>query len=456
MDCKEETIESFLRKESDEKRRRLLIKRFEEFKTSWNELQKNQTHLFKSQLKEANTLSTNSKVIKCIITDDDSIIQKVLKELVQVQNYFIDSCLQFASRSNVPSLYFLMTSEQLSQVKSTSLWELTSKDIIEFNSLNKDILQYSQCKPDIGEGQERCYDLQKIENELAHDLILEKPYISMTHTFPRILFVDELFQNTTQLLENIRRSIHQERLPQIILNSIEKIKEIGSSQIVELMTVLGMSLSLLKKTTGDPSLPLTEYLEGWKNIAIFPVGYKRLLPEQEDVVKLCHVVNMYVKLEELNGESILDTLDLKYKDDLPPEGKGKLETVGGSYVGHLEVLAEALKVFIHRCLAVQDNTVSVDQQLIDYIKDEQFWPQGNLEDGQVSVGTHKMKLTEIVCCSLCVKHIYNTINFIQDFIKEKQEMNQNLSSIAASFHAAKDPSTSASKKKNIRKKFGKT
>lgn len=35
-------------------------------------------------------------------------------------------------------------------------------------------------------------------------------------------------------------------------------------------------------------------------------------------------------------------------------------------------------------------------------------------------------------------------------------MNQNLSSIAASFHAAKDPSTSASKKKNIRKKFGKT
>lgn len=417
VDCKEETIESFLRKESDEKRRRLLIKRFEEFKTSWNELLKNQTHLFKSQLKEANTLSTNSKVIKCIITDDDSIIQKVLKELVQVQNYFIDSCLQYASRSNVPSLYFLMTSEQLSQVKSTSLWELTSKDIIEFNSLNKDILRYSQCKPEIGEGQDRCFDLQKIENELAHDLILEKPYISMTHTFPRILFVDELFQNTTQLLENIRRSIHQERLPQIILNSIEKIKEIGSSQIVELMTVLGMSLSLLKKTTGDPSLPLTEYLEGWKNIAIFPVGYKRLLPEQEDVVKLCHVVNMYVKLEELNGESILDTLDLKYKDVLPPEGKGKLETVGGSYVGHLEVLAEALKVFIHRCLAVQDNTVSVDQQLIDYIKDEQFWPQGNLEDGQVSVGTHKMKLTEIVCCSLCVKHIYNTVNFIQDFIK---------------------------------------
>lgn len=35
-------------------------------------------------------------------------------------------------------------------------------------------------------------------------------------------------------------------------------------------------------------------------------------------------------------------------------------------------------------------------------------------------------------------------------------MVKNLSSIAASFHAAKGPSTSASKKKNITKRFGKT
>lgn len=38
VDCKEEIIESFLRKESDEKRRCFLIKCFEEFKILWNEL----------------------------------------------------------------------------------------------------------------------------------------------------------------------------------------------------------------------------------------------------------------------------------------------------------------------------------------------------------------------------------------------------------------------------------
>lgn len=417
VDCKTETIDKFLRMETDDTRRRLLKKRFEEFKTSWNELLQNESHLLVSPLKDENILSYNSKVIKCIITDENSIIQKVLMELVQIHNFFIDSCLLFSSTSDVPSLHFLMTSERLSRVKSTSLWELTSKDIIEFSSLNEEILRYSQCKSDFGEGQDRCYDLQKIENELAHNLILDKPFIFIPSTFPRILFVDELFQNTIQLLENIKKTIPQEKLPHTVLKSILKKKDIDSSQIDELMTVLGMSMSLLKKTNGDPTLPLTEYLEGWKDIAVFPKGYKRLLPEPEDAVKLCHVVNMYVKLEELNGECILDTLDQKYRDDLPPEGRGKLETIGGSYVLHLEVLEEALKVFIHRCLAAQDNTVSVNQELIDYLNDEDFWPQGNLENGYVSAGGHRKKLSEILCCTICVKHIYNTINFIQDFIQ---------------------------------------
>lgn len=417
VDCKSESIDKFLRMETDDTRRRLLQKRFEEFKTSWNELLKNESHLLESPLEDEDLLSNKSKVIKCIITDGSSIIQKVLMELVQIHNFFIDSCLQFASTSNVPSLHFLMTSERLSRVKSTSLWELTSKDIIEFSSLNEEIFRYSQCKSDFGEGQDRCYDLQKIENELAHNLILDKPFIFIPSTFPRILFVDELFQNTIQLLENIKKIIPQEKLPNTVLKSILKKKDSDSSQIVELMTILGMSMSLLKKTNGNPTLPLTEYLDGWKNIAVFPKGYKRLLPEPEDSVKLCHVVNLYVKLEELNGECILDTLDQKYRDDLPPEGRGKLETIGGSYVHHLEVLEEAMKVFIHRCLAVQDNIVSINQELIDYLNDEDFWPQGNLENGYVSAGGHRKKLAEILCCTICVKHIYNTINFIQDFIQ---------------------------------------
>lgn len=417
VDCKNETIEKLFKLINDHKEKELFVKQFEEFQTNWNDLLVRPTTVFQSLLKQTNPLSKKTNIIDCIIIDENSIIHKVLMKLVDIHNYFIDSCLQFASASSIQSLYFLKTSENLSQVKSTSLWELAEKDTIKFSLLDENILQYSQCKLEFGEGQDRYYNLQKIENELAHDLILGKPHIFVPPTFPHISFLDELFQNTFQLLNIIKKSIQQESLPQNILNGILNKKEENDFQIVELMTVLGMSLSLLKKTKGEPSLSLIEYLENWKDIAVFPKGYRRLIPKTEDTIKLCHIVNLYVKLEEMNGESVLDSLELKYRENLPREVEEKLKTTERSYVCHLEVLVEALKIFIHRCLSVQNSKVSLNQELNDYIEDEQFWPQGNLKDGNVCVGGKTKKLTEIIGHSVCVKHIQKTVTYIQKIIK---------------------------------------
>lgn len=164
-------------------------------------------------------------------------------------------------------------------------------------------------------------------------------------------------------------------------------------------------------------MSLTEYLDNWKDIAVFPKGYRRLLPEPEDAIKLCHVVNLYVKLEEINGESVLDSLELKYRENIPREGEERIKTTEKSYVCHLEVLIEALKIFIHRCLAEQNNQVSLDQELVDYIQDEEFCPHENLKDGFVCVGGERKNLTEIISYSICVKHIYKTMKCIQDIIK---------------------------------------
>lgn len=370
-------------------------------------------------------------------------------KLVDIHNYFIESCLQFASTSPVQSLYFMKTNENMAQVKSTSLWELTSKDIIKFCSLDEKLLHYSQCKLDFGEGQDRFYNLEKIENELAHTIFLGKPFICVPPTFPKISFVDELFQNTIQLLHNIRQSIPQTKLPHNVVMGIIEKKEENRSQVVELMSVLGMSLSLLKKTNGEPDMPFTEYLEGWKDIAVFPKGYKSLLPEPEDDIKLCHVVNLYIKLEELNGESVLDSMDRKYRENLPPEGEKQLKKVKKDGLGHLEVLVEALKIFIHRCLAVQNNSVSLEQELVAYLKDNQFWPQENFENGVLCVEGIQKNLTDIIGGFVCVKHIYKTVEFIQDSIKEMQE--NELKS-----HASSNINSSTHKKKKSRSKFGKT
>lgn len=417
VDCKNETIEQLFKMINDEKEKELFVKHFEKFKKNWNYLLERPTTVFQSLLKQENPLSRKTNIIDCIIIDENSIIHKVLMKLVDIHNYFIDSCLQFATASSIQSLYFLKTSENLSQVKSTSLWELAEQDTMKFSSLDGNILQYSQCKLEFGEGQDRYYNLQKIENELAHDLVLGKPYIYVPSTFPHISYLDELFQNTFQLLNIINNSIQQERLPQNILNGILNKKEENGLQIVELMTVLGMALSLLKKTKGEPSLSLIEYLDNWKDITVFPKGYRRLIPETEDAIKLCHIVNLYVKLEEMNGGSVRDSLELKYRENIPREVEEKLKTTERSYVCHLEVLVEALKIFIHRCLSVQNSKVSLNQELNDYIEDEQFWPQGNLKDGYVCVGDKTKKLTEIIGHSVCVKHIQKTVTYIQKIIK---------------------------------------
>lgn len=75
------------------------------------------------------------------------------------------------------------------------------------------------------------------------------------------------------------------------------------------MIVFGMLMFFLKKINGDLIFLLIEYFEGWKDIVVFFKGYKCFLLELEDLVKLCYVVNFYLKLEELNGECIFDIFD---------------------------------------------------------------------------------------------------------------------------------------------------
>lgn len=419
IDCKEETINKFMGTENDKTKRQLLMKRYKEFETSWNNLVENHRHLLKYPLKENDTISRDSKVSSCIITDEYSIIYGVLKELVNTQNFFLDNCLQFASTARVPSLYSLKTKtdEQCSQVKAISLWDLTSKNIIKFNAFKNSILRFSQCKPGFGEGLDRCFDLQKIESDLAHELIMGKPYINIGATFPKVLFIDELFQNTIQLLDHIRKAIPQENLPQDVLKSIETNKEKIITSISELMSVLGMAMSLIKKTNGNPKLTLTKYLESWEEVSVLQNTYKTLLSETGNTVRLCHVVNLYIKLEELNGEFVLDTIASKYKKDLPSDWEKQFSTLDDKYVGHLAVLAESLKIFVHRYLTVQNISIPIDSALVKYMMKEQMWPQGNFENGDISVGDVKMKLADILCCSLCVKHIYNTIRCIQGFVQ---------------------------------------
>ncbi|CAG2207750.1 unnamed protein product [Mytilus edulis] len=116
-----------------------------------------------------------------------------------------------------------------------------------------------------------------------------------------------------------------------------------------------MILSLLKKTGGDNDQPLIEYLEKWQSVTGMNSNIvKRILPEPVESVKLCHVVTLYKYLEELNGASLLESLDESFHRMLPTEATYILQKMRKSSMIHLEKLLHPLLVFVHRCLCIKE------------------------------------------------------------------------------------------------------
>lgn len=113
------------------------------------------------------------------------------------------------------------------------------------------------------------------------------------------------------------------------------------------MIVFGMLLFFLKKIKGEFSLLLIEYFENWKDIVVFLKGYRCFILKIEDMIKLCYIVNLYVKLEEMNGEFVFDFFELKYRENLFSEVEEKFKIIERSYVCYFEVLVEVLKIFIY-------------------------------------------------------------------------------------------------------------
>lgn len=86
--------------------------------------------------------------------------------------------------------------------------------------------------------------------------------------------------------------------------------------IFEFMIVFGMLMFFLKKIKGNLKLILIKYFKSWEDVFVFQNIYKYIFIEIEDIVMLCYVVNLYLKLEEINGEFVFNMLGIKFKKDL--------------------------------------------------------------------------------------------------------------------------------------------
>lgn len=116
------------------------------------------------------------------------------------------------------------------------------------------------------------------------------------------------------------------------------------------MLVFGILLFFFKKKKEEFDMLFIEYFEYWKDIVVFFKGFEFYIMFNNLLIlvyeiKLCYVVNLYSKLEELDGEYVFDFLDKKYRENLFCEWLEKFKVIGNLFLGYFKVLVEVLKIF---------------------------------------------------------------------------------------------------------------
>jgi hypothetical protein len=373
--------------------------RFESFRKSWDYLIDNLSD--NGIVSKMRRIHSESRMYDCLILNEKSVVFEVLKSLVDIQNSLVTEVLTVANSSI--ALQFLFREMNVAVFPSVQIMDIKREQLLT-NKINWQTLlgQESQCDLQYGHGRFIHYYFESIEQSVAVDIFSGKAFIQMAKGFPKIIFKDELHKNYSSLIRELKLNIPQESLPLEIVNGIKSRKEEDPRMATQLLTHLGIVMSLLKKTRGDPDLPLVEYINKWKSLFAdsFP---KKLLPSPDTSTKLCHVIGLSELLEELCADSVKNGLSEEFRCKLDrPIMDQIMKTLKEERLAN--AFLKALKRFTYRCLS--SRTASSNQTLREYLSDDTFWPDGCLVHGYLIINEKHLKLTDVLPDGLMVRHTF--------------------------------------------------
>lgn len=404
-DCSTMSAQDFIYFKQDSLKKDVIKSRFEAFRKSWNELR---DMLRKYEIAASmERIHSQSKLTDCLILDEDSVPFRVLKLLVGIQNRFLDQVYQLSAKCD--SLKGL----EKNKTPSVSVMTLRKEDLIDYDvDWHSLLMQESNSNLAYGCGQQIHYDFHAIEEAVALQVISGKSYIVCT-SLPEIVFIDELHKNYASLLKEIRECTAQQVLPAEISFGIKSRKDDDPRMSAELLTHLGIVMTLLKKTAGNPDMSLVDFVDKWKSI-LFRHFPKRLLPSPESCVKLCHVVALSELLEELSADSVKEGLGDEYRDSL--DGP-----IFDQLIVHLKddvlssALFKAVKRFTYRCLA--SRIADPNQSLRFYLSDESFWPVDSFQRDSLVIAGNRIELSDVLPDGLLVRHVFELFEIVEKEIE---------------------------------------
>ena len=389
---------------------------FEKFKDSWKKLNSNEKLLKKYNEKLGNIpeMVMTSTVEDWIVTDRNSAFYQILIALKNMQNEFLEDALVISLTLKHPSLSFMKKTDKSAYLATLPIEEITAKDVVHINmdfseqKLTETVLRFSQCCTSYGHGRNHYYDFYFIERQLADHILVKKPYLEVTTSFPMIVCLGDCLYRTVTPFEDIEAFVEQHEIKTDIKNKVLNLKAQSHSYLRIILEYLEIIFTLMKRS----QLPKNEtdclaqyYITQW------PMYFLQRMPPVEAFLKpiqLCFLTSLFEYVESLEADKAISFLQKKYTIPLNEELKSNLISVTeNNELDLIERLLAALKRFAYRHIDVPGISTK-DPLQSKILKNSALWPRDTqtlFPDGPRRLDIHP---------NLCVEHVRCTVQFLQE------------------------------------------
>ncbi|KAF0550869.1 e3 ubiquitin-protein ligase [Gigaspora margarita] len=450
-DAEKMTFDEFINMEAN---RTDLYKMFQKFEDSWNSVIDKVDRYICHELNEKPVMNRSMPIIMGLIEakDPSFYLCAILEYLIDMQNNFLRDVMTIPG--SCKSLKFLeQHSFDAEEGISTTTIETPNQYSIRLLTLNQacidniiiydreeldGIHMFSQRNLEIGCGLDVTYDLQKIEIELARQLVFEKVYIDKVDEtslyLPPFSYHMELIQVSLSILGDIRDLIPQEQIPpeqaELLIGSPANLSyaflDTSLDNPSEILSSLEILLCFIKRISGGNGESfIKDYINQWSTLSRLNENdeFRNLLNLP---LKLKHIISLYELIEGQVANLTIEYTHDKYKEKLTSKQPEEIENLidfetkqpakivnGKIEKFSAEVFATALKRFIYRFL--QNENQKETDPLYLYICEPSlhFWPPAISE---------LKNLDESFPKSLCVNQAYKAYKFVEEQIGYHKKM----------------------------------
>ena len=357
-----------------------LIKSFNNFKRAWNTMRE------LVDQDEMPSLTEDKSIAYCLTDGDLSVYLKTaFKILCSIQNGILDEMILTSMHTRHSALSFLEKNATCCAVMSVSLQEAKEKDIINFDWSDK-FMKYAQ-NPDYGFGEEIDYEIERMERELANEVVLGKCHL--TESLNTFIFSKELFHSSAKVLTKIHELCPQSpSLPDDIGQGLQSLKENRMQDARNLLQHIEIVIYLLNMKSipaeNVQEMTLEKFAEEWKSKlpSPFPVN---LLPEPKASIQLTHIAALYEALEDLLADGTIEGLPRAFRIKLSEEAKIRLNSLVDSRTGSLKLkqFLTALRRFAYRYLSAEKFFPEPHQSLRFCLREPSLWSPNKPPDPDV-------------------------------------------------------------------------